>query len=385
MTLTQNRANNQPRGTLHVDLRTGSRARRRQPHRPDAAELHRAHRQRLSALPRGDPRQHPPRLGADLPTLPTPGLGPGRARHRPGRHGGGDAAEHPRDARGALWRADDRRGAEHPQRTPRRRSHRLHAATRRSQGADHRLRIPRGDPCRHRYARPPAAGGRRQRPRVWRRPPGWRTGLRGAARRGRPAVRLGMAPGRVAGDLAELHLGHHRQPQGRGLPSPRRLPERAGQPDDLVHGPAPGVPLDPADVPLQRLVLSVDGDRAGRRPRLPAAGRSAKGPHPDPRAPGQPPVRRAHRAQRPDQHARLGQGRHRPPGACHGRRRRATGQGDRRGGRDGASASPMSTASPRSTARSRSAPGTASGTTCRWSDAPRSSRARACATRPSKG
>ena len=142
-------------------------------------------------------------------------------------------------------------------------------------------------------------------------------------------------PGRVAGDLAELHLGHHRQPQGRGLPSPRRLPERAGQPDDLVHGPAPGVPLDPADVPLQRLVLSVDGDRVGRRPRLPAAGRSAKGPHPDPRAPGQPPVRRAHRAQRPDQHARLGQGRHRPPGACHGRRRRATGQGDRRGGRDG--------------------------------------------------
>ena len=35
-------------------------------------------------------------------------------------------------------------------------------------------------------------------------------------------------PGRRVGrDLALLHLGHHRQPQGRGLPPSRRLPERA--------------------------------------------------------------------------------------------------------------------------------------------------------------
>src|SRR5436190_1525970 len=36
-------------------------------------------------------------------------------------------------------------------------------------------------------------------------------------------------------DLAQLHLGHDRQPQRRGLPSPRRLSERHLQHRDLGH------------------------------------------------------------------------------------------------------------------------------------------------------
>ena len=48
-----------------------------------------------------------------------------------------------------------------------------------------------------------------------------------AGLRGRPAGR------RMAVDLPALHLGHHRQPQGRGLSSPRRLPERGRQHDHL--------------------------------------------------------------------------------------------------------------------------------------------------------
>ena len=46
---------------------------------------------------------------------------------------------------------------------------------------------------------------------------------------GRSCLRLGAAGRRVGRDLALLHLGHHRQPQGRGLPSSRRFPECHGQ------------------------------------------------------------------------------------------------------------------------------------------------------------
>ena len=66
--------------------------------------------------------------------------------------------------------------------------------------------------------------------------PGERLGahrLRGAAGVGRPGLRLGAARRRVGRDLALLHLGHHRQPQGRRLPPSRRLPERDGQRADL--------------------------------------------------------------------------------------------------------------------------------------------------------
>ena len=56
----------------------------------------------------------------------------------------------------------------------------------------------------------------------------------------------------------ELHLGHHRQPEGCGHAPPRSLPERDVANRILGHAGALGLSLDPADVPLQRLVLSVD-------------------------------------------------------------------------------------------------------------------------------
>ena len=82
-----------------------------------------------------------------------------------------------------------------------------------------------------------------------------------------------LRPGRRMGrDRDQLHLRHHRRPEGRRLPPPRRLPERARQHARMGHGPAPDLPLDAADVPLQRLVLPLDDRRQGRHQRLPAQG-----------------------------------------------------------------------------------------------------------------
>jgi len=69
---------------------------------------------------------------------------------------------------------------------------------------------------------------------------------------------------RMERDFAQLHLGHDRQPQGRGLPSPGRLSECDLQHRDLGHAASLRIPLDPADVPLQWLVLSVDHGRQCR-------------------------------------------------------------------------------------------------------------------------
>ena len=76
---------------------------------------------------------------------------------------------------------------------------------------------------------------------------------------GDPELRLALAGGRMGRDRAELHLGHHRQSQGRRLSPSRRLPERASA-TSLVwaHAAPSGLSVDPADVPLQRLVLPVD-------------------------------------------------------------------------------------------------------------------------------
>ena len=64
--------------------------------------------------------------------------------------------------------------------------------------------------------------------------------------------------------------------QGRRHPSPRRLPERDRRHPGLGHGAAPDLPLDAADVPLQRLVLPVGGRAAGRAPRSACAGSSRR-------------------------------------------------------------------------------------------------------------
>jgi fatty-acyl-CoA synthase len=78
----------------------------------------------------------------------------------------------------------------------------------------------------------------------------------GAARGGGPGLSLAAARGRVGRDRAELHLRHDRGPERRRVPPPRGLPDRHRQHHGGEHRPAPGLSLDPADVPLQRLVLS---------------------------------------------------------------------------------------------------------------------------------
>ncbi len=90
------------------------------------------------------------------------------------------------------------------------------------------------------------------------------------ARRRRSRFRVAASGRRVAGDLAQLHVGHDRQSQGRRLPPSRRVPERAVQHHRLGHAAASRVPVDAADVPLQRLVLPVDDGGRGRHQRLPA-------------------------------------------------------------------------------------------------------------------
>ena len=61
-------------------------------------------------------------------------------------------------------------------------------------------------------------------------------------------------------------------PKGRRLSSPRRLSARHGERHHLRHGQASGLSVDLADVPLQRLVLSVDAVGGGRHARVPAGG-----------------------------------------------------------------------------------------------------------------
>ena len=100
--------------------------------------------------------------------------------------------------------------------------------------------------------------------------------LRGVPRRRRPRVRVAAARRRMGRDLAQLHVGHHRQSEGRRLPPSRRVPERAVQHPRLGHAAARGVPVDAADVPLQRLVLPVDDGRERRHQRVPAQGRGAR-------------------------------------------------------------------------------------------------------------
>ena len=81
---------------------------------------------------------------------------------------------------------------------------------------------------------------------------------------------------RMGRDRAQLHLGHHRQSQGRRLSPSRRLSERARQRARLEHAAPSGLSLDAADVPLQRLVLSLDGDGARRHACLPAPRRGRR-------------------------------------------------------------------------------------------------------------
>ncbi len=107
------------------------------------------------------------------------------------------------------------------------------------------------------------------------------------------------APERRMGcDRAQLHVGHHWRSQGRRLPPSRRQPARRGQHPDGRRRPASGLSLDAADVPLQRLVLPLVGQREGRPARLLAPGARQADLRPYRRAQGDSHVRR------PDRHVR---------------------------------------------------------------------------------
>ena len=62
-------------------------------------------------------------------------------------------------------------------------------------------------------------------------------------------------------------------PKGVVVPPSRRVSQRGGQHPGLGHAAPFGVPVDAADVPLQRLVLSVDHGGERGHQRLPAQGR----------------------------------------------------------------------------------------------------------------
>ena len=96
--------------------------------------------------------------------------------------------------------------------------------------------------------------------------------IRGFRRGGRSGLRLDDAGRRMGRDLAQLHLGHHRRSEGRRLSPPRRVSARDRQRRHLQHGQASGLSVDAADVPLQRLVLSVVDLGRRRHACLPARG-----------------------------------------------------------------------------------------------------------------
>ncbi len=129
-----------------------------------------------------------------------------------------------------------RRGAELHQHPARCGDGRVHPEALRFQGADHRPRVLAG---RRRGAGRSCAPRARpvpfvidvddpeyDRPRRARR---HRSSTRPSSPRGDPDLRRALSGGRVGRDRPELHLGHHRQPEGRGRAPPRRLPERDRQ------------------------------------------------------------------------------------------------------------------------------------------------------------
>src|SRR5262249_49340112 len=101
-----------------------------------------------------------------------------------------------------------------------------------------------------------------------------RRGVRGLSRL--CSVRRAGGPARRRGrhDLDQLHERDDRAAEGCDVHAPRRLPQRAGGGAARGARLELGLPLDAADVPLQRLVLPVGGNCAWRHACLPAQGRS---------------------------------------------------------------------------------------------------------------
>ena len=216
---------------------TGSRQEPGQLRAADAADLPRARGLRLSDTARRGARRAALHLGRDLCALPPPGLGAGAARHRPQRHRGGDGAEHRRRcyeahfgvpmAGAVLNTLNTRLDAETIAFMLRHGGARV-LITDREFSADGRA----GAGAARRAARWSSTSTTR------RCPTAALLGdshLRGIPGRGRSGLRLADPAGRVGRDLAELHLGHHRRSEGRGLPPSRRAPERGQQRPQLGH------------------------------------------------------------------------------------------------------------------------------------------------------
>ena len=237
---------------------------------------------------------------------PTARLGTGETRNRGWRHGGRHGAQRARDARGSLRRADGRGRPERPQLPARRPDHRVHPPARRRQAPDHGHRILRHRGRGARSAATTDSGrGHRRSPRrsgARRNAPG-RDRLRGAPGRGRSGIRLAAARRRVADAGPPLHVGDDGEPERRRVLAPRRLPERPRQRARVRVDATLRVPVDPADVPLQRLDLPVGGDGGGRHPRVPPQGRSGADLPPDPSPRRHASLRGAGRAHRADPRA----------------------------------------------------------------------------------
>ena len=88
--------------------------------------------------------------------------------------------------------------------------------------------------------------------------------LRSVSRRRRRRLRMDCARRRVGRDCAQLHVGHDRQSEGCRLLAPRRVYQRSVERAGVGDAAPSGVLVDTADVPLQRLVLSMDDRGNGR-------------------------------------------------------------------------------------------------------------------------
>ena len=121
--------------------------------------------------------------------------------------------------------------------------------------------------------------------------------IRGLHRDGRCELCVDAAGRRKQRDRAQLHLRHHRQSEGRGLSPSRHVPGIRRQRHGLAVAAEAGLPVDPADVPLQRLVLPVVGGGDGRHACVPAQGRPRADLPDDRGARRDPYVRRADGAQ----------------------------------------------------------------------------------------
>ena len=239
----------------------------------DAARLSRARGGRVPAAHGHHPRPVAAKLRRVLRAGAPARLGAFQARHQARRLRVGDARQYAGHAGMPLRRADDARRAQHAQYAARCADHRLLARPCRGQGRHRRPRILQGDEGGAGAVQGQAFGDRLRRSGIFRpRRAAGRDRIRGLRRARRSRLRLADAAGRVGRHRAQLHLGHHRRSERRGLSPPRRLPPGGWQCRDLLHGQAPGLSVDAADVPLQRLVLPVVDLGRGRHACVPARG-----------------------------------------------------------------------------------------------------------------